>query len=256
MELELSMFNKKQPQVFLFLIVLLSSLSFNAIAADNQAMKTTFQKLFPQLEVDSVEVSPIKGLYQLTLSNGQIVFSNKALDHILVEARMFKVNGPGDLVDLTQAKQNKSREQMIQDFDESEMVIFKGKGENTIPLYVFTDVDCGYCRKMHSEIDQLNAAGIDVMYMAWPRSGVDSEVGEKMHNIWCAENPLKAMTQAKSGGTPAKGKKNCVSPLAKHLKLGVQMGVQGTPAVFTEEGEQVGGYVPATDLIKMLKAQN
>ena len=120
------------------------------------------------------------------------------------------------------------------------MIIYPAKGETKAVVYAFTDADCGYCRKLHSEMDDINARGIEVRYLAWPRS---QESVPKMEAIWCSQDRNAAMDQAKMGAN-----------VQAHMALGSRLGVRGTPAIFTEAGEQVGGYLPAAQLAQAVGA--
>jgi len=211
---------------------------------------------FPQIKVSNVHQSVFPGVFELVLDNGETVFMNEAGDHLLVNAKLLKVEGPGQIVDVLEKRKSSGRSELIAALDTSKAIVFKGKGENTIPVYIFTDVDCGYCRKLHDEVPALQKAGIDVHYFAWPRAGVKSPTGEKMHQVWCADDQQSAMTAAKSGGSLPKADPNCESPLAEQLQQGLKLGVAGTPAIFTATGQQIGGYATAADLIPLIKPAN
>lgn len=151
--------------------------------------------------------------------------------------------GQAEPIDVSAPLKQADAKNLLAAVDKKDMVIFKPKGETKSVVYAFTDVDCGYCRKLHSEMSELNAAGVEVRYLAWPRSP-QSVPG--MVSIWCAEDTTVAMNTAKSGGTvkPA----TCDNPVEAQMELGHKLGVRGTPAIFTEDGRQIGGYVPAPQL--------
>jgi thiol:disulfide interchange protein DsbC len=113
-------------------------------------------------------------------------------------------------------------------------------------------VECGYCRKLHSEIAQLNKLGVRVRYMAYPRSGPGTDDWKKMESVWCAKDRKDAITRAKQG-EPVKAAANCgATPVGKQFELGEQLGVRGTPAVFTPAGDYIGGYLPPQEMLKQL----
>jgi len=115
---------------------------------------------------------------------------------------------------------------------------------------VFTDIDCGYCRKLHADMDKYNAQGIRVRYLFYPRAGLRSESYRKAVSVWCADDRKAAMTAAKTGRPlPAR---SCVNPVADQYNLGRQLGVRGTPALVLEDGEIIPGYVPPDKLRTML----
>ena len=122
---------------------------------------------------------------------------------------------------------------------EKEMIVYKAPQEKHV-ITVFTDITCGYCQKLHSEMADYNALGITVRYLAFPRQGVPSEVEKEMKAIWCAKDPKKAFDDAMAG----KGVKpaSCDISIANHYALGVQFGVNGTPAIVLNDGYVVPGY--------------
>lgn len=222
---------------------------------DKVAITSAFATNFPQIKVMSVATTPFDGLYEVVLDNNESVFVDKSAQHLLVNAKLLEVKGPGQVVDILEQRKSEGRKELLGNLKEKDAVVFKGKGENTTPLYVFTDVDCGYCRKLHEEVPALQAAGIDVMYFAWPRSGVESVTGKKMHKVWCAKDQQSAMTAAKTGGVIPEASKSCQSPMADQLQAGRTLGVAGTPAIFLESGQQIGGYAKADELLRMIKQQ-
>lgn len=131
--------------------------------------------------------------------------------------------------------------------DPKDMVIFRPKGQTRAVIYVFTDADCGYCRKLHSEIDRINALGIEVRYLPWPRSEQTMPI---MEAIWCSADRNHAMTAAKQG-LPVSAPP-CENPVRRMQQLGLDLGVSGTPAIFDVNGHQLGGYLPPEQLARAL----
>ena len=131
----------------------------------------------------------------------------------------------------------------LQAVDKDELIIYPAKGETKAVVYSFTDADCPYCTKLHEEMADINARGIEVRYLAWPRSQASVP---KMEAIWCSQDRHAAMNQAKMGANVQAP--SCENPVAAHMALGARLGVRGTPAIFTESGQQIGGYLPAEQL--------
>ena len=115
-------------------------------------------------------------------------------------------------------------------------------------VYVYTDIDCGYCRKFHLEVARINQAGITVNYLSFPRKGIKSSSYEKAVSVWCSVDRKAALTNAKKGDVVKS--KICENPVSKHFELGVSMGVIGTPAIYSSEGVELGGYLSADELKK------
>ena len=136
------------------------------------------------------------------------------------------------------------------------MIVFKPKnGEVKHRVTVFTDVDCGYCRQFHRDIDKVNALGIEVDYMSFPRTGPNTESWAKAEHVWCAKDRNAALTEAKLGGAVPDA--TCAStPVESQYNLGQLVGVRGTPAIFAENGQMLGGYLPPNQLLKLLEQQD
>jgi thiol:disulfide interchange protein DsbC len=118
---------------------------------------------------------------------------------------------------------------------------------------VFTDVDCAYCRKLHSEIAELNRLGVRVRYLFYPRTGPNTDSWKKAEVVWCSPNRSEALTRAKSGAQLDMSKTCDATPVAREYALGVSIGVRGTPAIITERGDYITGYMPPRDLVQQIK---
>ena len=131
------------------------------------------------------------------------------------------------------------------------MIIFPSKTSNTLAtITVFTDIDCGYCRKLHREIGMLNELGVTVRYLGFPRAGVGSDSYKKIVAAWCSKDPMDALTRAKLGQDIED--LYCDNPIEKQLMLGEKLGVSGTPAIFFEDGTLQPGYIEARKMATLL----
>lgn len=132
------------------------------------------------------------------------------------------------------------------------MIIFKSPQEKHV-VTVFTDITCGYCHKLHEQIKDYNALGITIRYLAFPRQGLNSQTERDMASVWCSANPKDAFTQAMNGGNvqPA----TCDIDISKHYTLGVQYGIQGTPALLLDNGTLIPGYQSPKELAAILDQQ-
>ncbi|NYR08877.1 DsbC family protein [Psychrobacter sp. BI730] len=187
------------------------------------------------------------GIYWVTAEGLPSFFTDKAGKHI-IQGQIIAV-GDAAPVDISAVLVATTAQEALKAVDKKDMVIYPAKGETKAVIYAFTDADCGYCRKLHSEMDDINARGIEVRYLAWPRS---QESVPKMEAIWCSQDRKAAMDQAKIGANVQAP--SCANPVQEHMALGSRLGVRGTPAVFTETGQQVGGYLPAAELAQAVGA--
>ena len=203
-------------------------------------------QIIPGAKPDSIEPSPIPDLYEVVFGPNVIYVTGDG-------RHMFR----GDLVDvrskinLTEVKRNAARIAAIERLGEDSMIIFAPeKTEHT--LTVFTDVDCGYCAKLHSQMAELNDYGIKVRYLAFPRAGIPSENYDRMVSVWCADDVQEAMTRAKLHRQVTT--KKCANPVRDHFNMGQLVRVNGTPTLILEDGQIYPGYLPPDRLIQLLLA--
>jgi thiol:disulfide interchange protein DsbC len=202
------------------------------------------QKL--NFKIISVADSNVPGLLQINTNTG--IFYGSENGEYFLSARVYRVGD--EIVDETGAALQKYRLEGIERFKDS-AIEFKSKKEKYV-INVFTDATCGYCRKLHNEMDILNDLGITVRYLAFPRQGINSQVYRDAVSIWCSENPQEAMTKAKAGGNVAST--SCENQVADQYNFGKAIGVNGTPNIIMPDGTVVPGYQPAQSLLLALKA--
>jgi thiol:disulfide interchange protein DsbC len=234
-------------QMLCALLCGLWSVSALAAAANSveQKIQAALQDKLPKLSVESVRPSALPGIYEVVFGTS-VIYVDETARYVL----------SGDLFDLdqrqslTEARTTDLRADLLAQLDEQDMVVFAGKdAKHTVT--VFTDISCGYCRKLHSEIQDYLDAGIRIRYLAFPRAGVASQAGETAQSVWCAADRNQAMTAAKSGEKVEQ--KSCDNPVAAHFALGQQLGIKGTPALMLENGRILPGYVPAERLQQVLE---
>ena len=187
------------------------------------------------------------GIYWVTAEGLPSFFTDKAGKHI-IQGQIIAVGAKAP-VDISAALLASTAQEALKAVDKKDMVIYPAKGATKAVVYAFTDADCGYCRKLHEEMDDINTRGIEVRYLAWPRS---QESVPKMEAIWCSQDRKAAMNQGKAGADVQAP--SCANPVQEQMALGAKLGVRGTPAIFTEAGQQVGGYLPAAQLAEAVGA--
>ncbi|WP_088329868.1 bifunctional protein-disulfide isomerase/oxidoreductase DsbC [Lacimicrobium sp. SS2-24] len=229
----------------IILIALLASLSFHAQAQQDYA--DIRAKITDSIGLSVIEVtpSPVPGLLQAMTNRGLFYISEDGT--YLVHGKVFNLDK--GLQNETEEALSAVRLQGIDTFSDS-MIEFKADDEK-YQVTVFTDTTCGYCRKLHSQIDSYNEKGISVRYLAFPRGGVSSGGFKELVSVWCADNPKKAMTAAKAGDDISN--KSCKNNVSAHYNFGQQVGVQGTPAIVLSNGNMIPGYQPPAELLKILQ---
>lgn len=236
---------------FLVMVCLLFPLTL--WAADDEAVKQRVAQMLktvaPDVSLDDLRPSPIPGLYEATIGAQVLYFS--------ADGRyMFQ----GELVDLqerrslTEPRRQSRRVALIKDISDKDTLIYPAKGEKKQTITVFTDIDCGYCRRLHQHMADMNERGIEVRYLMMPRAGLDSPSYRKAVAVWCSDNPREALTQAKLGkDIPFK---DCTNPVRDHMALADELGVTATPTMVTNTGAVWPGYLPPDELQARLESED
>lgn len=217
-----------------------------AQADDKQVIQSQLNKVIPNAPEAQIVPSVVDGLYEVSV--GPMVIYMSADGKYAFNGSLINLNTRENLTEKAKAE---ARTTAMSQIDESTMIVYPGKGDGKRFISVFTDIDCPYCHKMHSEIPALNEAGITVRYLAYPRSGVNSPSYYKAVSAWCADDPAKAMDAAMSG--QGVDKKQCKNPVAEHMQHAQFFGVNGTPNIILDDGQMVPGYIPAAELIQAMK---
>ena len=154
---------------------------------------------------------------------------------------------PSSLNELYQAKLVKQVMSLLED---TRTINFTAENEKHL-IKVFTDISCGYCRLLHSQIDDYLALGISIEYYGFPRDGLQTQVFEDMQSAWCSDDPKLSITKLKAGDDVEK--KTCQNPIQMHYEYGQLLGITGTPSIFLSNGQKLSGYIPASELIKIIE---
>jgi thiol:disulfide interchange protein DsbC len=214
---------------------------------DISTIKKVLGALMPQAQADSIKPAGFPGMYE-AIYGSQIIYISSDGRYML----------EGDLYDLknrtnlTEGKRRVGRAKVVADMDEKDMVVFAPKKEmikHTITA--FTDIDCGYCRKLHKQIKDYNDLGIAIRYAAYPRSGVNTPSYFKAVSVWCADDRKTAMTKSKAGETLPRA--DCKNPVKDQMEAAKLVGVTGTPTLVLEGGRVIPGYVEPKRLLKILQ---
>ena len=201
------------------------------------------------LKYGDIVASPIPDISMVQVENGPLLYIYND-GEFFFDGDLYQV-GKGRFINLKEQALTTVRKDLLATIPLDEMIIFSPKAAVKGVINVFTDVDCGYCRKLHKEVPELNAMGIEVRYLAFPRAGVGSASYQKIASAWCAENPQQALTALKNSKEIEQNV--CAdNPVAKQYNLGQQMGVNGTPAIVLADGSLLPGYRPAADLARVL----
>jgi len=210
-----------------------------------EKVRKLVEKSLPGIAAEDVQPSPVPGLFE--------VRKGSAYAYLTADGKYLI---QGDLMDLesgrqlTEERRQESRLAVLKELGQDKMIGY-GPKDAKYAVTVFTDIDCGYCRKLHREMDQYNARGIRVNYLFFPRSGPETPSFYKAEQVWCAPNREQALTAAKQGAEP-KNTRSCKNPILQHYEAGEQLGINATPMIILPDGELVRGYMPASALAARL----
>lgn len=217
--------------------------------AIEQSVLSMLKTARPDIQFTFLGESPMPGVYEVQVTNGPLLFVHEQGEY-LFQGGLLQVKESG-IVDTMDARQAINRSKIFATRSTEDMIIYKPEGESKAIMNVFTDVDCGYCRKFHQEVPELNAMGIEVRYLAFPRAGIPSSSYNKIAKAWCAEDQQDALTKVKSGRSV--DVEVCEdNPVAEQYAFGTQLGVTGTPAIILMDGTLIPGYQPAKKFAEVL----
>jgi len=234
------------PRLLIALSLLLPVLSFADGPAELpslDALRTGIEDKLPGIELTSVAETPANGLFEVIIDGG--IYYVDASGDYLIEGSLIDL---ASRENLTEARLGSLHTELLAGMDEQDMLVYEPDEPSERSITVFTDISCGYCRRLHADIDTLLDAGVRVRYLLFPRAGLDSQGHKDLESVWCAGDPLEAMTVAKAGGTvpPA----TCDNPIEQHVALAQQVGLRGTPLIYTDTGERIPGYREPAELVR------
>jgi len=218
-----------------------------SVWADDAAIRKSLGVFMPQAKVDQIKPSEISGLSEVRM--GANIFYVSDDGKYLFQGQLYDAEAKKNI---TETKLADVRVASLNKIGIENMIVFKPEKSKHL-ISVFTDIDCGYCRKLHSEIDQYLAQGITVRYLFFPTAGKGSDSYNKAVSVWCSTDKQKALTAAKKN-EPIEAK-NCDNPIDEHMQLGEDFGMNGTPMIVTEKGNILPGYVPANRLAGILASE-
>jgi thiol:disulfide interchange protein DsbC len=212
--------------------------------ADKDKITRVLQTILPGETITGINPTPIANLYEVSMGPDVIYMSGDG-------RYVFR----GDLMDM-QARLNisehvraQARKKILENLTDNDYIEFSPERPKHV-IYVFTDVECSFCRRLHRDVPVLNENGIGIRYLAYPRGGSGSHAFETMQAVWCADDRKQALTDAKNGVQFTS--KKCKNPVADEYLLGQKFGVRGTPGIYTENGDELPGYAPPDELLKVV----
>lgn len=232
----------------LFLVFAFIAFGIFAEKDDMQDLINKINLILPDgIQVQDISFSDERNLYVINVGDIQPIYMLPDGEHVIL-GDIFNIS-EGEALSTTEKDKDIFRKNKL-NTSNLETIDFLAKKEK-YSLTVFTDVDCGYCRKFHNEIDQYNNLGISIKYLAFPRAGIDSESYTKMVSAWCSDQADLSITLLKDNKSIPSN--SCENSVAEQFELGRTLGITGTPALITQSGKLLPGYVPAQELLMLLQ---
>ena len=220
---------------------------------DLLAIEKKLKKMLPEsIQINSINSTDIKGYYEVNFEGVEPLYVT-ADGNYLISGDIYLITEEG-LVNKSEARRDFQRKALLEGIDVNQLIIFEPK-DIKYNVFVFTDVDCGYCRQFHNQIKEYLDLGIKVNYLAYPRAGIGSDSYRRIVSAWCADDPNYSLTVLKQGGE-IKDNVCSTNPVENHFNLGRSIGVQGTPSIVTQEGKMIPGYLPPEELLNLLSANS
>jgi thiol:disulfide interchange protein DsbC len=208
-------------------------------------VRAALKKIDPRLVPDRVGPAPMPGFQQAIVGGRVVYFSDDG--RYMLQGMLFDIQ---EKKDLTQIGLSGLRHDELAKVPLSDRIVFAPVGPRKHTIAVFTDIECGFCRKMHSEMGDYNKLGIAIEYLAFPRAGLTSADALAMESVWCSADRRKALTDAKNGLTVPP--KRCTNPVAAQYRVGQRIGLEGTPMAINEDGIALPGYLPPAKMLEAL----
>jgi thiol:disulfide interchange protein DsbC len=230
--------------VFLAGALLGSAATFAQSTIDEIGERVTAR--LPGFVISSLTETELPALYEL-VSDGRIYYIDESAEY-LIDGNLIRLE---DRINVTDSRLGSIHMGLIDGLNEKNMLVYEPEQPSNRSITVFTDISCGYCRRLHAELDTLLEEGIRVRYLMFPRAGLGSQGHKDLESVWCADNPQEAMTNAKAGGRIEA--KTCANPIEEHIALAERLGLRGTPLIYTDSGEKIPGYREASALAHMIE---
>ena len=233
------------------LLISFISIFMISLSASEDNIRNSLKNILPDgAKIESIEESSIPDIFAVYYGDLQPIYVTKD-GSFFIYGDIYKINS-NSISNITDESIAERRKIILENIPKDELISFKSSNEQ-FSVVVFTDVDCGYCRKLHNQINEYNKLGISINYAAYPRSGLGTSAFTKMVGAWCSDDPKGSISKLKNN-------KNldlsfCDSqPVSKQYVIGQKLGVNGTPAIFSMDGEIFPGYIEPEELLLRLKS--
>lgn len=216
---------------------------------EKQRLITLFEEQLKKsninIKITDLQKTEVPNIYWVNLEGSPSVYATADGKYIF-QGDILGI-GDGKVRNVGEALQATENKTLFAALDNKDLIVYPAQGKTQHVIYVFTDSSCPYCHKLHESIPDINAKGIEVRYIAWPRG---EQFYPTMQSIWCSKDRKAAFASSVKGENVAT--EECKNPVKEQYQLGVKIGVNGTPAIYSQDGHYLGGYLTADELSKRL----
>ncbi|MBU3563434.1 MULTISPECIES: DsbC family protein [unclassified Polynucleobacter] len=210
-------------------------------AQQEQQLKTEIQKkLGANAKVKSVSPAPVSGLYEVLVGND--IFYTDTSGKYLIQGEIIELASGKNITEQRQADLNRIKWSELTPANAIKNV----RGNGSRQLAVFSDPNCGYCKRLEKSLQQLD--NVTIYTYLIPILSADST--QKAKQIWCSSDPYKTYIDWMVNGIAPSGKGECSTPLDKNVAFAKTYGITGTPTLFFTDGSRFPGAVQITDIEK------
>ena len=210
-------------------------------AQPEQQVKAEIQKkLGTNAKVKSVSPAPVSGLYEVLVGND--IFYTDVSGKYLIQGEIIELATGKNITEQRQTDLNRIKWSELTPANAIKNV----RGNGSRQLAVFSDPNCGYCKRLEKSLQQLD--NVTIYTYLIPILSPDS--AQKSKQIWCSSDQNKAYMDWMINGTAPSGKGECSTPLDKNMAFAKTYGVTGTPTLFFTDGSRFPGAVQISDIEK------
>jgi thiol:disulfide interchange protein DsbC len=208
--------------------------------SDQQVRSELQKKIGSNTKIKSVSASPIPGIYEVLVGNE--VFYTDANSKYLIQGEIIELATGKNITEQKQTDLNRIKWSELNPAHALKAV----RGNGSRQIAVFSDPNCGYCKRLDKSLQQLD--NITIYTYLIPILSPDS--AQKAKQIWCSADPQKTYIDWMINGIAPSGKSDCTTPLDKNMAFAKTYGITGTPTIFFTDGSRFPGAVQITDIEK------
>ncbi len=227
----------------LFLLPLLMYLLSSAAHADEASLKKSLKAYFPNEKIEILKKTPFLELYEVVVGD-QLFYVDEKVNYFFT-GYIFDLKTEKNITEERLREIMNARRVDIYSLP-LELAIKEVKGNGKRKLIIFSDPNCGYCKRLEKEL--VNVTDVTIYTLLYPILNGSKEVA---NTIWCSDDRLKAWNNFMLKAIKPTGT-NCKTPIDTFLQIGKKHGFNSTPTMIFADGTVVSGMMSAGIIEKKL----